>query len=238
MIPMLNTTRDAKTLDALHARVIACGRCPRLVEWRERAAREKVRRFADEPYWGKPIPGFGDPRARLVLVGLAPAAHGGNRTGRMFTGDRSGDWLYRALWKAGFARQPESTSRHDGQRLKDCYITAACRCAPPQNKVMPAELLACRPFLLNELRLLTRSRVIMGLGKVGFDAAAAALRALGWMDAAARPRFGHGVEVPLPDGRMLIGSFHPSQQNTFTGRLTERMLDAVVRRASQFLEAP
>ena len=211
--------------------VAGCRRCPRLVAWREQVAREKVKRFADEDYWGRPVPGFGDPRARLLIVGLAPAAHGANRTGRMFTGDRSGDWLYRALHRTGFASQPESTHRDDGLVLTDCYIGAAVRCAPPDNKPLPAEFIACRPYLEEELRLLPRVRVIVGLGRIGFEAAFAVAAALHRFPGRPRPAFGHGVSFRLLDGLTLIGSFHPSQQNTFTGRLTEQMLDGIFERA-------
>lgn len=224
-------------LQALQRTVIECRKCPRLVRWRETVAREKVRRFIDQEYWGKPNPGFGDPGALLLLVGLAPAAHGGNRTGRMFTGDRSGDWLYRALYKAGFANRPDSVSRNDGLKLLGCYITAACRCAPPQNRLLPTEIRNCRPYLLEEFRLLKNVRVIVGLGRVGFDAAVSSLEELGWFTAARRPRFGHGEEIRLGDRATLIGSFHPSQQNTFTGRLTEPMFDAIFHRAKQILES-
>ncbi len=220
-------------LSALHAEVIRCRACPRLVRWRERIAREKVKRYADQDYWGKPVPGFGDPAAGLLLVGLAPAAHGGNRTGRMFTGDRSGDWLYRALHRAGYANQPTSVSREDGLRLTGCYITATCRCAPPGNRPLPIEIRRCRPFLLQELRLLRNVRVIVGLGKIGFDTAFEAVDELGGTTLTRRPKFGHGVEIRLNDRVTLIGSYHPSQQNTFTGRLTAEMLDAVFRRARQ-----
>jgi uracil-DNA glycosylase family 4 len=222
-------------LEALQQKVIACYLCPRLVRWREKAAREKTRRFDEWEYWGKPNPSFGDPRAQLLLVGLAPAAHGGNRTGRMFTGDRSGDWLYRALHKAGFANQSTSVSREDGLRLRNCYITATCRCAPPLNKLLPKEIENCRPFLLQELRLLSRVRVIVGLGKIGFDAAFSSVRQLGWTSERKKPKFSHGAEFPVNDRLTLLGSFHPSQQNTFTGRLTEPMLDSICRRADTLL---
>jgi uracil-DNA glycosylase family 4 len=225
----------AKKLETIQKKIIQCRLCPRLVRWREQVAREKTKRFADWDYWGKPNPSFGDPNARLLLIGLAPAAHGGNRTGRMFTGDRSGDWLYRALHKAGFANQPQSISREDGMKLKDCYITASCRCAPPLNKLLPQELANCRPYLLSELRWLERVQVIVGLGKVGFDAAVNSLRELGKADFVRRPKFGHGVEYELKRGFFLIGSFHPSQQNTFTGRLTESMLDSIFTRARALL---
>ncbi len=214
---------------SIDRRVIRCRRCPRLVAWREAAARNKVRRFAECKYWGKPVPSFGDPRAQLLIVGLAPAAHGGNRTGRMFTGDRSGDWLYRALHRAGFANQDISVDRNDGMLLRNCYITATCRCAPPQNKLLPEELRACRPFLLEELRALRRLRVIVALGRIAFDASVDATRELGWHDLRRRPLFAHGTVVRFSETLVLIGSYHPSQQNTFTGRLTEPMLDGVFR---------
>jgi uracil-DNA glycosylase family 4 len=223
-------------LESLQEQVIRCRLCPRLVRWREQVAREKTKRFEEWDYWGKPNPSFGDPRTRLLLVGLAPAAHGGNRTGRMFTGDRSGDWLYRALHKAGFANKPSSVSRADGLRLRDCYITATCRCAPPLNKLLPKEIENCRPFLLQELQLLTRVTVIIGLGKIGFDAAFASLQQLGWTPKGKRPKFSHGAEFAVNEHLTLLGSFHPSQQNTFTGRLTEPMFDSVFRQAKALLD--
>jgi uracil-DNA glycosylase family 4 len=221
-----------ESLPSIQREVIACRKCPRLVQWRELVAREKTRRFADWEYWGKPNPSFGDPKAELLLVGLAPAAHGGNRTGRMFTGDRSGDWLYRALHKSGFARKPTSVSLEDGQKLMNCYITATCRCAPPLNKLLPKEILNCRPFLLRELKALKRVKVVVGLGKVGFENAVRCFTELGWKTSTRALKFGHGVEYPIRDGLTLLGSFHPSQQNTFTGRLTEPMFDAIFKRAS------
>lgn len=231
-----------KSLAVLQNEIINCFRCPRLVEWRERVAKEKVRRFADEDYWGRPLPSFGDPMARLLIIGLAPAAHGGNRTGRMFTGDRSGDWLYRALHRAGFANQPTSVHRGDGLALKDCYITAVIHCAPPDNKPMPDEVANCRPYLLRELDLLNRVRVVVALGRVAFDAATASI---GLEDdhseksrrRVARPKFSHGAECRLKNGKTLIASFHPSQQNTFTGKLTEAMLDQVFTRANQVIRS-
>jgi uracil-DNA glycosylase family 4 len=203
------------------------------VEWREQVAREKVRRFAGQMYWGKPVPGFGDARARLLVIGLAPAAHGGNRTGRIFTGDRSGDWLFRALHKAGFANQPESIHRNDGLRLRDCYVTAAVRCAPPQNKPLPIEIANCRPYLLRELELLERLRVIVALGRLAFDAA---LNAVGFDEPIKRrPTFAHAAECSLSREITLLASFHPSQQNTFTGKLTEPMFDHVFSRAREII---
>ena len=221
--------------NALRRDVIACRKCPRLVRWREEAARTKVRRFAGQEYWGKPIPGFGDTRARLLIVGLAPAAHGGNRTGRMFTGDESGNWLLRALHDAGFANQPGSISLRDGLKLTDCYITATCRCAPPQNKLLPAEIGNCRPFLHREIALLKNVRVVVGLGRIGFDNALNAFREMGLIEFNKRPLFGHGARYALGP-YTFIASFHPSQQNTFTGRLTRRMLDMVFRTARAHIQ--
>ncbi len=215
------------SLARLAAEVSSCRLCPRLVDWREQVAREKRAAFRDEAYWGRPVPGFGDPNARLVIVGLAPAAHGANRTGRMFTGDRSGDFLYAALHRTGYANQPDAVSADDGLELRDAYITAPVRCAPPQNKPTPAERDACAPYLERELILLARARVYLVLGQFGYQVLA---RTLGLRR---RPRFGHGVEVDLPDGRSLLCSYHVSQQNTFTGRLTPEMLDAVLVRARE-----
>jgi uracil-DNA glycosylase family 4 len=219
----------------LQKQIITCTQCPRLVAWREQVAREKTKRFAGEEYWGKPIPSFGDPAARLLIVGLAPAAHGGNRTGRMFTGDRSGDWLFRALHKAGFANQPTSSHRDDGLKLTDCYITATLRCAPPQNKPTPKEIANCRPYLLREIMLLKSVRVILGLGKIGFDNALSAFTEAYDLDLSPRPQFAHGAEYALTSRLTLLGTFHPSQQNTFTGKLTEAMFDRIFRRVRQLL---
>lgn len=224
----------AETLASLQERIATCELCPRLVEWREKIAREKVRRFSDQEYWGRPVPSFGDPRARLLVLGLAPAAHGGNRTGRIFTGDRSGDWLFRALHKAGFANQSASVDRNDGLRLRDCYVTAAVRCAPPQNKPSPLENANCRPFLLRELELLKRVRVIVALGRFAFDAATASIGLVERLSS--RPGFKHAAEYRLARGVTLIASFHPSQQNTFTGKLTEPMFDRVFARARDIVE--
>ncbi len=225
----------SEPLARLAARVARCRACPRLVAHRETVARERVARFRDWTYWGRPVPGFGDPAARLLVVGLAPAAHGGNRTGRIFTGDESGNWLFRALHAAGFANQPTSVARDDGLRLTDAYVTAVARCAPPGNRPTPEEIARCRPFLLEELRRLAGLRVVVALGKVAHDGFLAAVAARG--DAVPRPRpaFGHGREHALPNGLVLLCSFHPSQQNTFTGKLTRPMLDAVFSRAAAVL---
>ncbi|MFO1463155.1 MAG: uracil-DNA glycosylase [bacterium] len=217
----------------LHRRIVACRLCPRLVRWREQVARQGKPAFAGEVYWGKPVPGFGDPRARLWIIGLAPAAHGANRTGRMFTGDRSGEWLYRALHRAGFANQARSVSRDDGLALQDAYLSAALRCAPPQNKPLPEEREHCHPFLVQELSLLKRVRVILPLGGFAWDCVLRLLAEQGWSPRP-KPRFSHGVEVQAGPYR-LLGSYHPSQQNTFTGKLTERMFDAIFRRAKTML---
>jgi uracil-DNA glycosylase family 4 len=212
-------------LDRVTAEVTSCFACPRLVAWREKVAVEKRASFAGEEYWGRPIPGFGDPDASLLVVGLAPAAHGGNRTGRVFTGDRSGDWLFRALHRAGYANQPTSVSRDDGLQLTGAYIAAAVRCAPPANKPTPEERDTCLPYLEREWALLRGVRVVVVLGSFAYQVVA------GMTGLRPRPRFGHGVEATLPDGKLLICSYHPSQQNTFTGTLTEPMFDAVFERA-------
>ncbi len=224
------------SLGALEREIVSCRRCPRLVAWREEVARVKRASFADETYWGRPLPGFGDPGASVVVLGLAPAAHGGNRTGRVFTGDRSGDWLFAALHRAGFANQPTSVRRDDGLALRDCWVAAAVRCAPPANKPTPAERDNCLPYAVSELELLDRARVIVCLGAFAWDAALRILAALGHERIRPRPRFGHGAEVTI--GRFtLLGCFHPSQQNTFTGRLTEAMLDTVCARARELSAA-
>ena len=217
-------------MKALERRIVACRRCPRLVRHREKVAREKRRQYAEWEYWGRPVPGFGDPRARLVLVGLAPAAHGANRTGRMFTGDRSGEWLYGALHAFGFANQAASADRADGLVLRDAWVTAAARCAPPANKPSNRELANCRPFLVEELALLRRKRVILALGKVAFDAYLAARQEAGLALPRPRPKFGHGARVDLGDA-VLLASYHPSQQNTFTGKLTRAAFHAVFAQA-------
>jgi uracil-DNA glycosylase family 4 len=230
-----NRVSPVDDLGRLNAEVIACRACPRLVKWREKAAREKVKRFAEHEYWGKPLTGFGDPSARLLLMGLAPAAHGGNRTGRMFTGDESGNFLFSALYRGGYATRPESVSRNDGTELIDCYMTATCRCAPPLNKLLPVEIVRCRPFLHRELTLLRRVKVVVGLGRIGFEAALTIYRDLGRISFKKKPEFGHCVAHWF-DGLTVMGSYHPSQQNTFTGRLTPAMLDKVFRTAREIAE--
>jgi len=232
-----------RVLDELAVEIVGCARCPRLVDWREQVAVQRRAAYADQIYWGRPVPGFGDPAARVLVVGLAPAAHGANRTGRVFTGDRSGDWLFRAMYRAGLANQATSVGRDDGLELSGAWVTAAVKCAPPQNRPTPGERDACAEYFGRELKALDRVAVIVALGAFGFSAIC---RALGVRP---QPRFGHGVEVPViidaPDGVgkatggdgsraggvVVLGCFHPSQQNTFTGRLTESMLDAVFTRA-------
>ena len=218
------------TLAVLHDEIVACRACPRLVEWREQVAREKRAAYREWDYWGRPVPGFGDPGARLVIVGLAPAAHGANRTGRVFTGDRSGDWLFGAMHRAGFANQPTAEHRDDGLELLDAYVLAAVRCAPPTNRPTTEERDQCRPFLERELALLPNTRVLLALGgwALGVLASVEGMRP--------RPRFAHGAEFELPDGRVLLCSYHPSQQNTFTGRLTQPMFDEVFARARERVE--
>ena len=220
-------------LERLEQALAGCRRCPRLVAWRELVAREKRAAFAQEEYWGRPIPGFGDPHARVMLLGLAPAAHGANRTGRVFTGDRSGDFLFAALHRTGFANQPLSRHAGDGLRLQDAWIAAAVRCAPPANKPTPVERDACLPYALRELELLAGVRVIVCLGAFAWDAALRLLGGGGVTVPRPRPRFGHATELVLPDAPLLLGCFHPSQQNTFTGRLTDAMIDAVLLRARE-----
>lgn len=224
-----------RSLSAVTRAIVTCEACPRLRAHCARVAIEKRRAYADHEYWGRPVPGFGDPEARLVIVGLAPGAHGANRTGRVFTGDSSGDWLYEALHRTGFASQPTSVSRDDGQRLDGCWITCAARCAPPDNRPEPDEVARCRPYLEAELRLLRRTRVVLTLGRVGHEAW---LRASGWWDrlpARERPAFGHGAEHAFPDGPVLLASFHPSRQNTQTGRLTRAMWHRVFERARELV---
>jgi uracil-DNA glycosylase len=222
----------ATDLDDVTRAVVDCRACPRLVAWREEVATTKRAAYADQTYWGRPVPGFGDPAARVVIVGLAPAAHGANRTGRMFTGDRSGDWLFGSLYRTGFANQPTSVSSGDGLELTDAWVTAPVKCAPPANKPTTEERDRCAPYLTAELDLLPW-RVVVALGGFGF---AAALGFTGWEGR--KPVFGHGVEVPLAGGRTLLGSYHVSQQNTFTGRLTEPMLDEVFLEARRIAQDP
>jgi uracil-DNA glycosylase family 4 len=222
------------SLQRVTGEVVGCRRCPRLVAWREQAAREAPARYRGERYWARPVPGFGDPDARLLIVGLAPAAHGGNRTGRAFTGDRSGEWLYRALHRAGFANQPASTSADDGLRLLGAYVAAVVRCAPPANKPTPQERDNCLEYLVREVRLLDQVRVVVALGSFAWDGFLRAAASLGHKPRP-KPRFGHGVHADVGPWT-LVGSYHPSQQNTFTGKLTEPMLDAIfseVRRLSR-----
>jgi uracil-DNA glycosylase family 4 len=227
----------ASALAALEAEVVECRRCPRLVAWREEVARERRASFAHEEYWGRPVPGFGDPEARVLVFGLAPAAHGGNRTGRVFTGDRSGDWLFAAMHRAGFANQPTSTHCDDGLELIDAWITAAVRCAPPANRPTPAERDTCLPWSVRELELLPRIRLIVCLGGFAWDAALRLRAAAGLANPRPRPRFGHDVLFDSGDRLPLLGCFHPSQQNTFTGRLTEGMMEAVFARARAIVSA-
>ena len=223
------------SFERLAAEVHACRRCPRLVEWREERAADPPRRYRGEEYWAKPLDGFGDPNARVAIVGLAPAAHGANRTGRMFTGDRSGEWLYAALHRAGFASGPRSERRGDDLRLRDAYVTAVVRCAPPANKPVPAERDNCLPYLERELALLDRCRTIVALGAFAWNGALRAIAALGGSLPRPRPKFGHGAQTEA--GRWtVLGCYHPSQQNTFTGRLTESMLDAVLARARELAD--
>ena len=224
----MGAERDGE-LERLANELVECRACPRLVDWRERVARDRRAAFRDDVYWGRPVPGFGDPHARVVIVGLAPAAHGANRTGRMFTGDRSGDFLYAALHRTGFANQPTSTDRDDGLRLTDMWITAPVRCAPPANKPTVEERDECRPWLERELALLD-ARVFVALGAFSLHALC------GVLGVAPRPRFTHGGETALPDGRCVLASYHVSQQNTFTGRLTETMFDSVLLRARALRE--
>jgi uracil-DNA glycosylase family 4 len=223
---------SAKALEALSREISECRLCPRLVEWREAVAADPPRRYQGERYWARPLPGFGDPAARVVVVGLAPAAHGGNRTGRIFTGDRSGDWLFASLHRTGFANQPESEHPDDGLRLTNAYIAAVVRCAPPANRPTTTERDTCLPYLARELTLLPQARVLVALGSFAWDGILLALRANGLATPRPKPRFGHGAEAEVGP-YTLLGCFHPSQQNTFTGKLTEKMTDDVFLRARQ-----
>ncbi len=224
-------------LQALQDQITTCERCPRLVEWRQQVAGRKVARFRDQIYWGRPLASFGDPQGRLLIVGLAPAAHGGNRTGRMFTGDASGDWLFRALHRAGFANQPTSTDPGDGLQLRGCYISAVVRCPPPDNKPTPEESSRCRSYLAQELEILPRVEVILALGQFAFDHCLKILYPQGWprRELGSRPKFGHQRAYGVAQGRILLASYHPSQRNTATKRLTEPMLDAVIKQAKQLI---
>jgi len=227
---MSSDSATSAEIDRLAKRIASCARCPRLVAWRQEAAADPPKRYRGERYWARPVPGFGDPLARLVIVGLAPAAHGANRTGRMFTGDRSGEWLYGALHRAGFASQPVSEHRDDGLELRDAYLTAVVRCAPPANRPAVTERDECLPWMVEELQLLPRARALLALGSFAWDGALRALRELGHPTPRPRPRFGHLAEAQIGPF-WLVGSFHPSQQNTFTGKLTREMLDAAIGRA-------
>lgn len=226
--------RRSTRWNQLNREIIACDRCPRLIDHCQTIARVKRKAYRDEEYWGRPVPNFGDPNARLLIVGLAPGAHGANRTGRMFTGDRSGDWLFRALHKAGFANQPNATGTRDGLKLTGCAITNACHCAPPDNKPTSQELQNCQTWLEEAVNVLP-AQVFLALGQIGWRTMIDFARSVGWYSGPI-PKFGHGAEAQLSDGRWLLGSFHPSQQNTFTGRLTEEMLDSVFSRARNLLD--
>ena len=232
----MTTPAGGAALATLAAEIHACRRCPRLVAWREGQAADPPKRYRGEDYWGRPVSGFGDPAARVAVIGLAPAAHGANRTGRMFTGDRSGDWLYASMHRTGFANQPTSVRPGDGLELRGAFVGAVVRCAPPDNKPTPGERDNCLPYLERELELLDRARVLVALGAFGWDGALRAARALGVEVPRPRPKFGHGAEARLGDRWTLIGCYHPSQQNTFTGRLTEPMIDAVFARARELSE--
>ncbi|MGA8538022.1 MAG: uracil-DNA glycosylase [Terriglobales bacterium] len=224
-------------LKVLNAEVVACARCPRLVEYRERIAREKRRAYREHEYWGKPVPGFGDPDARVLVLGLAPGAHGSNRTGRPFTGDASGNFMYPVLFETGFANQPMATDREDGLSLRGLYITAAARCAPPDNKPLPGELANCAPFLERELEGLKDLRVIVALGRIGFEAYLNYLLRKKQIASKRGYEFRHGAEYALPDGRVLLASYHPSKQNTQTGKLTKEMFRKIFKRARELADS-
>ena len=228
----IEKTKLPPALVKLNREVVACRLCPRLVAWREKVAHEKKRAYMDHEYWGKPVPGFGDPNARVLIIGLAPGAHGSNRTGRPFTGDSSGNFMYPVLYRTGFASQPNGKARDDGLYLIDAYITAAARCAPPQNKPTPRELANCAPFLDREIAALANVRVVVALGRIGFDAYLSHLKRAGVIESKKPYAFGHGVEYGTPDGRMLVGSYHPSNQNTNTGKLTEGMFTKLFERVA------
>ncbi len=224
--------------EKLQREIVQCRKCPRLVEWRERVALQKVRRFRGQEYWGRPVPAFGAPDAALVVIGLAPAAHGGNRTGRMFTGDSSGDWLYEALYRYGFANQPVSTAIDDGLLLRGCLVTAVARCAPPKNKLLPAEIRNCRGYLERELGLAQRKKAVIVLGRVAFQVFLGILRDKGVQTVGLGLKFRHGAEWTLPDGVRLLASYHPSRQNTQTGKMTRGMFHTVFSRARAIVDAP
>ena len=234
------TTRESRLpswLVQLNCEVVACSKCPRLVAYREKVAREKKRAWRNWEYWGKPVPGFGDPKARVMILGLAPGAHGSNRTGRPFTGDASGNFMYPVLYETGFASQAAATSRHDGLRLKGVYITAAIRCAPPANKPLPQELANCAPFLDREIAGLRELRVVVALGRIGFDAYLNYLKRRGLLRSKAAYLFAHGVKYQLPDGKILLASYHPSNQNTQTGKLTRAMFVKIFQEAARLIYA-
>lgn len=220
----------------LKQKIVACNKCPRLVEWRKYIAKNKVARYRDWNYWGKPVASWGDEKAELLIVGLAPAAHGANRTGRMFTGDQSGKWLYRALYDFGFSNKPTSEKIEDGLKLNNCWIAAVIHCAPPQNKPTAQEIYNCQTYLLTEIKLLQEIKIILALGKIAFDSVVAILKELKLIEKKEKFKFAHGVELQTNDGKTIIASFHPSQQNTFTGRLTKPMFDKVFRRISKILD--
>ena len=225
----------SRVLQGIRLEVIGCGLCPRLVDHREQVARQKRRQYIDWTYWGRPVAGFGDPKARLLIIGLAPAAHGANRTGRMFTGDRSGEWLFEALHRFGFANQSTSLHSKDGLELKECYITAAIRCAPPANKPTPAEMKNCHPFLLREIQALKQVTVVVALGQIAFQVTLNAYQQLGLCLARPKPKFSHAATYTIDPGLVLIASYHPSQQNTLTGRLTQPMFHTIFSKARQLL---
>jgi uracil-DNA glycosylase len=225
-------------LAVLNNEIIQCTKCPRLVEYRQQVGREKRRAYREHEYWARPVPGFGDPKARVLILGLAPGAHGSNRTGRPFTGDRSGDFMYPILHKVGFASQPNATDRNDGLKLIDCYITAAVRCAPPDNKPLPSELTNCAPYLDRELAALRNLQVVVALGKIAFDAYLNYLRRNGVIASRSGYVFGHGAEYALPNGITLLASYHPSNQNTATGKLTAKMFEDVFRGAKEITNGP
>lgn len=235
-MPDKNKIVQYQNINELSNAIISCKLCPRLVKWRESVAATKRRQYSAWEYWGKPVPGFGDTNAGLLLVGLAPAAHGANRTGRMFTGDQSGTWLYGALYKFGFANKPESVSRYDELELRNCYITAAVRCAPPANKPTREEFENCRPYLLQELQQLTNIRVIVALGKIAFDSVIMCSKILQWNTFSKKPQFKHGQQVKIRENLYLVASYHPSQQNTFTGKLTREMFYSVFEKSKRLLD--